>query len=341
MNDSPVFVVGCPRSGTGLLRDLLRSHPHLAFPEESHFIPAFYKAYGDPQDEREARQLAARILNLHWVRAWGLSLRPDSLDHLRSFRDIVSRIYEQWARKEGKSRWGDKTPHYVTEISTLLEVFPSCKIIHLYRDGRDVALSWLHAGFEPQNLFTAAHAWKNYVEAGRRAGAALPPELYLEVRYESLLSAPVDTLKWICAFLDEPFSEAVLSPTCSVVQTYRPRIVGDRKGLRVSGTDIVSTNAAKWKRRMPPSDRVLFESVAGDLLRSLRYETEGRTRRIAKTERLLWHVHHQFWWLMERVNTKNSYELLMSFLQLRSARMRHRLKPWWNRIRLSGFTLPG
>lgn len=35
---SPVFIVGCPRSGTTLLRNLLRSHPELAIPEESHVV---------------------------------------------------------------------------------------------------------------------------------------------------------------------------------------------------------------------------------------------------------------------------------------------------------------
>jgi Sulfotransferase family len=68
MADAPIFIVGCPRSGTNLLRDLLRSHPRLAFPGESHFIPEFYKGYGDPKNEREARRLGARILRVNWVR---------------------------------------------------------------------------------------------------------------------------------------------------------------------------------------------------------------------------------------------------------------------------------
>ena len=41
---SPIFIVGCDRSGTTLLRDLLRSHPRLTFPRESHIFPAFYRA---------------------------------------------------------------------------------------------------------------------------------------------------------------------------------------------------------------------------------------------------------------------------------------------------------
>ena len=36
---APFFVVGCPRSGTTLVRRLLTTHPRLAIPPESHWIP--------------------------------------------------------------------------------------------------------------------------------------------------------------------------------------------------------------------------------------------------------------------------------------------------------------
>ena len=68
----PFFIVGSPRSGTGLLRDLVRAHPAIEIPSESHFIPAFFHGYRDPLSERTARTLARRILALRWVRAWRL-----------------------------------------------------------------------------------------------------------------------------------------------------------------------------------------------------------------------------------------------------------------------------
>ena len=76
----PFFIVGSPRSGTGLLRDLVRAHPAIEIPSESHFIPALFHGYRDPLSERTARTLARRILALRWVRAWHLttSLRPTS-----------------------------------------------------------------------------------------------------------------------------------------------------------------------------------------------------------------------------------------------------------------------
>ncbi|MCA9810355.1 MAG: sulfotransferase [Candidatus Dadabacteria bacterium] len=116
MADSPIFIVGCPRSGTKLIRDLLRSHSHITFPPESHFIPQLYKLYGNPRDEDAAVKIAAAILNIHWVKGFGLSLSPSSFSGCRSYGEIVSTIFGEWARVEGKPRWGDKTPQYVTDI---------------------------------------------------------------------------------------------------------------------------------------------------------------------------------------------------------------------------------
>ena len=240
MTDSPIFIVGCPRSGTGLLRDLLRSHPHITFPSESHFIPKLFKAYGDPRDEREARRLANTILKMSWVRVWGLSLDPSFFAGCRSYSEILSRLYEEWMRREGKIRWGDKTPQYVTEMPTLLEIYPSCKIIHIYRDGRDVALSWLRLGFGPENIFTAARRWKYFVNMGRRAGATLPPETYLEISYETLLSHPEATMRRTCAFLNEPFCRDVLTPKRLGIG-----LISVRKRKLISDSEIVKSNSSK------------------------------------------------------------------------------------------------
>lgn len=209
---APIFIVGCPRSGTSLLRDLLRAHPNLTFPEESHFIARFYRAYGDPSSDRQAWKLARRILRTVQVGTWGIDLEARDFAGCRSFSEVVRRVFAAWARREGKPRWGDKTPHYVHEIPLLLELFPEAQIIHIVRDGRDVALSWLKKRFEPQNLYKAAQLWVDMVSRGRSDGSLLPASVYHEVRYETLLAQPEQTMRQVCDFLKEPFDPAVLSP---------------------------------------------------------------------------------------------------------------------------------
>lgn len=317
-SDSPIFIVGCPRSGNTLLRNMLCSHPHLAFPDESHFIPAFYRGFGHPANGSEARRLAKNILRLAWVRRWDLDLAPEEFESCRAFREVVAQLYTAWARKQGRRRWGDKTPQYVTEMPVLVELFPAARIVHMIRDGRDVALSWLRTRLEPRNLYTAARLWKERVTAGRVAGSHLPSAMYLEVRYETLLREPEAVMRTICAFIGEPYDDIVLSPSLGGL------IPAHGKASLLLRNEVVRTNAGKWKTAMPPSSRILFESVAGELLSELGYETEGRVRRITAPERRFWELHHAAKWLMRRLEIQRLRKRLMTYVRIKGAELRSR-----------------
>lgn len=274
MIESPIFIVGASGSGTSLLRDLLRSHPALAFPNESHFIPTFYRGFGHPGSDREARALAARILRLRFVRSWDLPVEAQALAHCRSFPQLISELYGSYAAARGRSRWGDKTPSYVEEIPLLLEMFPRGKVLHIVRDGRDAASSWIGKLDGPGNVVAAAAGWRRRVASGLEHAASHPRSCLL-VRYESLLATPEATMRQVCAFVGEEFDGAVLTPTRQPSIARQPLIGHRRRPPPVSRTDIAPTNAAKWKRSMSVRDRAAFEEVAGDMLSELGYETEG------------------------------------------------------------------
>jgi hypothetical protein len=140
-------------------------------------------------------------------------------------------------------------------------------------------------------MYTAARLGRSSVSAGRLAGAALPGGTYLEVCFETLLRQPRETMQRVCEFVGEPFDDAVLR--LSPLLTSRRVSPFARK--QPPPVEIVSSNCEKWKTGMPARDRVVFESVAGDLLETLGYETEGHTRRITGAERLAWGVHQQLW----------------------------------------------
>jgi Sulfotransferase family len=326
----PIFVVGCPRSGTGLLRNLLRSHSRLAFPPESGFIPALYRGFGDPRSDHEARRLARRILRLRRVRDWELSLTPGSLARCRSYAELVSSIYEEIARRDGKPRWGDKTPSYVVEIPTLLEIFPTAKVIHIYRDGRDVALSWRGLPFGPRNLATAAMRWRRLVAAGRRDGARFPGS-YREVSYETLLAEPEETMRALCDFIGERFEESVLRPTPLGFPGRRP-LVGTWRPVRpASEAQIVAANVARWKKELTAHQLSLFEGIAGDLLSSLGYEVEGIARRPSVLNLRLARLRSSSRLLLRRFNQRDPSP--ETFLVMQEARLRAELRGRGRRAR--------
>jgi len=284
----PIFIVGCPRSGTTLLRDLLHAHPNLTFPRESRFIARFYRAYGEPASQEDVERLASRILSFPRVKnLWGITATPADFADCRTFADVTGRVFEIFAVKSGKPRWGDKTPDYVYDIPLLLRLFPTAQVIHIIRDGRDVAVSWLRTDFGPANYYRAARMWKQWVSAGRRDGAALPSGSYFELKYESLLAAPEATMRRVCEFLGEPFDPAVLKP-------YRGRRGGVAKPnptYKPEFRDAIATgNSGGWRRAMSRRQRAIFEGVAGGLLGELGYSCEGIGRKVSPVEALVWEV---------------------------------------------------
>jgi len=316
MKNSPIFIVGCPRSGTTLLRNLLRSHPNLSFPSESHFIPKLYKLYGHPKSNKEAKRIAAAILKIQWVREWNVALKASSFSHFRTYSEIISKIYETYAAKENKPRWGDKTPQYLLDISILVELYPKCKILNIYRDGRDVALSWKKVNFGPRNTFMAALTWKKYNETGFQKGRTLPKENYLEVRHESLLNDPEKIMKEICDFIEEPFFAGILKPTIKKTNLRNP-IIGSFKQGHSQKKIIVKDNVYKWKTEMKLKDRILFESVAVNCLARLDYEIEGNLRNINYFEKGFWITHHFLRWLIDRLNVRNKKQWIITDIYLR------------------------
>jgi hypothetical protein len=284
MDRSPIFVVGCARSGTSLLRDLLRSDPEIEIPPESYFIPPFYTAWGDPGSDRQARALARRILSMKTVTRWELDLDPEAFAGCRSFAGMVDLLYGEFARADGASRWGDKTPPYLMEMPVLAGLFPEARFVHIHRDGRDVARSWVRMKFGPNNVFSAATAWRRWVTKGRRDGSSLGGR-YKEVRFEALLASPEETMRGVCDFLDIPFTPAMLTRAPIGPIYARNKEVLERM---LSRERIELGRASSWREEMPVSDRAVVESVAGDLLDELGYEVEGLGRPVPRLSRVRW-----------------------------------------------------
>ena len=211
----------------------------------------------------------------------------------------------------------------------LRTIFPDCQFLHIYRDGRDVALSVLTQWFGPQNLYTAARRWRYLVRIARAAGAAMPSGSYLDVRYEDLLNTPEGTMRDVLAFLGEPFDASVLQLNF-LERSERQLVIGQRKPTYVSRTEIVANNWGKWKAKMGAEERLLFESVAGDLLTELGYETEGKMHPISPLEEFRWKAHHLLLATIQKLNTRQkspSTLWIMLCARLRCLWKRRRRQP--------------
>ena len=136
---APIFVVGAWRSGTTILRLMLNRHSRIAIPTESHFVVELYRSFrGRFEPKRFWEALKTNPFFLRWnldeeTVSRRLQAAPDR------WRDQVEAVYYVYAEQHSKPRWGDKTPQYVLNLDLVHRIFPDVKVIHVVRDGRDVA----------------------------------------------------------------------------------------------------------------------------------------------------------------------------------------------------------
>ncbi len=283
--EPPVFVVGCGRSGTTMLRLMLDAHPELAIPGESHFLITLWKGLGrfTEAGRLDAEALVREAMRSHQFRYWGVDedavLRRVRALRDPGFADAVTALYMAYADLHGKRRWGDKTPQYVRSIPELSRIFDGSKFVHVIRDGRDVASSYLAVEWGPPNVWRAAEIWRRDVSAGMRAGRALGPERYTEVRYEELVRATPDVLRRLCGFLELIYEPVMLDYHREAEHRMGAR--PDRARDHASATRPPTQGVRDWRTQMPDDQVLAVEAIAGDLLRELGYER--RSERIAVT----------------------------------------------------------
>jgi Sulfotransferase family len=271
----PVIVLGVRRSGTTLLRVMLDRNPALAVPDESYFVPQLARRHRGTVDPPSFVDDLRRLPTLV---DWGLS--PEVVTRrLRAGMttgEAISAVFEAYAAERGKPRWGDKTPLYMQHLPLLERLFPEARFVHLVRDGRDAALSFLSmpawimtAGWgHPRDAAGFASQWVTEVRAARDLGARVGPGRYHELRYEALVADPAAELRQVCVFAGLDYDDEMLG--------YVGQTESARKEHQQRLNEPPRVGVRDWRTGMAADDRAAFEAVAGDQLDELGYEVSER-----------------------------------------------------------------
>jgi hypothetical protein len=196
-------------------------------------------------------------------------------DPPRTYTDAIRRLYGLWAAQRDRPRFADKTPDHVLRIGALTALFPDARVVHVVRDGRDVAASFLELGWV-DSIEKAALHWRHRVLTGRQAGALLPTSRYLEVRYEDLVERPEPTLRGLAAALDLDFEPAMLRHEKAAAALLRTEAFPHHNRYV---TRPLRPGLRDWRRDLPVPAVERFEALAGDALSELGYELRSRTHR--------------------------------------------------------------
>jgi hypothetical protein len=301
--NAPVFVVGCPRSGTTVLYHMLLSAGGFAvYRSESNVFNLLVPRFGGMRSRSDRQALMDAWLNSLLFRVSGLNSAEITrlvLEECHDGGDFLRIVMGEVARSQGVNRWADCTPEHILSMKEIKRQIPDAIFIHIIRDGRDVALSYAKQGWayplpwdQGKQLSVAGLYWKWIVGRGRAIGRSLGMD-YREVRFEQLVSHPRETLSELGKFIDHELDyDRIQQAGIGSVSTPNSSF-----GVEGGHFDPV----ARWKTKMATKEIQDFEALVGDRLEELGYPLASKTRTLdfdAMRLRATYFVMFQIkWWL--------------------------------------------
>ncbi len=198
-DETPILVIGMPRSGTTLVERILSSHPAIAGGGELTFwnehAPAWVEAETDKLAEAASRLRRGYLQLLHGI-------RPDA------------------------ARVTDKMPFNFLWIGLVHILFPRARILHCRRNPVDTCLSIYstlfaqHWGFASDRDDLASY-YRQYLRLMEHWRRVLPADRLLDVDYEDVTAAPDRAAQQIVEFSGLSWDTACLQPerNATVVRT--------------------------------------------------------------------------------------------------------------------------
>ena len=258
MNSGPIYIGGPDRCGKTTMQAFLTSHPRIAIPNVgSNMWTYFYGQYGDLSRRENFERCLEAMLHYKHIRF----LEPNPERIRQEFwlgEPTYARLFElfliHFAERSGKPRWGVQTGYIERYADHLFAAYPGVKVIHMIRDPRDRYEASLARWPNGKGRVGGATArWLYSVELARRNQQRYS-DRYKIVRYETLVSQPEETLREVCAFLDETFVPSML--TMDSAPNQRNRLLD---GSHISeGQAPVSTEFIGLFRERIPSGEIAF-----------------------------------------------------------------------------------
>jgi Sulfotransferase family len=270
--------MGCHRSGTNLLYDMLLSSGGFAIyrgilPIYETLIPRF----GSLQSRAHREKLVGTWLLSKGFRRTGLEaaqLSTRIVNDCRTGGDFFRIVMDAVAENQHMQRWAAYDPDNVMHVEQIKREIPNALFLHIIRDGRDIALSLKKmGGFAPlpwdrgatESLVATALYWQWMVQCGRSGGRKFPAD-YIEIRYEDLVSTPRETLARLGGFIDHDLDYD------RIQRAGLGRVSDTNSSFREEGAQREINPLGRWRERLSQADVAAIEGTVGESLQENGYE---------------------------------------------------------------------
>lgn len=296
---APVFVLGCGRSGTTLLYHMLLSAGGFAiYRAESNAINLLEPRFGNLCLKRNKERLMEAWLASKLFERSGLAaetIKTRVMAECTNGGDFLCTLMEEIARSQHVERWAECTPEHLLHLPRIKETIPEALIIHIIRDGRDVALSNAKLGYvrrawwdRTPSVLACGLYWEWIVRRGRADGRELGTD-YLEVRFEELISSPASVLVRVGEFIGQELDYQRIK-TAGIGSVSEPNT-----SFR-EDTEGEFNPVGRWKKSLTPELLANFEELVGSSLQEFGYQLGASdhtkvNRRALQLMRILYKMH--------------------------------------------------
>lgn len=273
--------IGTQRSGSNLLRVMLEQHPAIAAPHPPHLLHIFMPLLPlyEPLNEHNYKLLLSDMVdyvNANPVPWEGVVFNKEEMFqhscHQHIF-EIFRLIYEAIAKSKHAQYWCCKSMQNLF-YSQAMEAFGlNLKYIFLYRDGRDVALSFKKAIVGDKHVYHLAKQWKQEQDICLELYKQYGDEKVFLLNYERLVAEPENCVQSLCCFLG-------IAYTNDMMQFYES---GSSRSAAAAGDmwknlqkPVMQNNTNKYLKELSAEEIEIYEWVAGDTLQALGYTLSSR-----------------------------------------------------------------
>jgi Sulfotransferase family len=243
---APTFLVGAERSGTTVLRVMLKHHPLLAWCQEFEYTVDLMT------DRQNWPNLDSyyEYLEVHRV----FRMMEFEIDRSLDYPDLIDSFLTQQRDRMGKPIIGATVHRHFDRV---LRIWPDARFIHLTRDARDVARSCIGMGWAG-NVWTGVERWIEAEQLWGQMCKSLPEDRRIEVTYEALITDTIPTLTRLCEFMGVAYDPAMLDyEGTSTYEAPDPSLI------------------QQWRRKLSQHEIQLVESRVSQMLEERGYELSG------------------------------------------------------------------
>jgi hypothetical protein len=167
---------------------------------------------------------------------------------VKIFQRFIYLIISDVKEKQNADYYIEKNTWNILWYDEIRQLLPESRLVHIFRDPRDVVASYCGQTWMPSNAKNSAIIYKDIMDRWDTVKRKVPRESFMEISLENLVREPEVILKEVCSFWNIPWETSLLN------------------------TNLNRSNMGRWKKQFDENQQYEVEYILKDNLEKLGYE---------------------------------------------------------------------